>query len=142
MQILDKANGRIRFSDHFLASAITKVDELIAALGAEKFEVIDIHSGCTHCKIRNVKLEEQYFLFDFYFNNDLLHSVIFIVSDIPIGAGNWDDWSEKKEQENKRFYDKWLTAQLGNYRKFKWGAVEALYDARAGGSSISLNYNS
>jgi hypothetical protein len=142
MQILDKANGRIWFSDYFSASAITKVDELIAALGVEKFEVIDIHPGRAHCKIRNVKLGEQYFLFDFYFKNDFLHSVIFIVSDTPISAGNWSDWSEKKEQENKRFYDKWLTGQLSNYRKFKWGAVEALYDVRAGGSSISLNYNS
>lgn len=55
-------------------------------------------------------------------------------------GGGWDDWSELKEQARRVFQDEWLTQVLGRERSFAWGTVGSVFDARAGCSSILVDY--
>ncbi|HEX6426485.1 MAG TPA: hypothetical protein VF008_02320 [Niastella sp.] len=141
MQIIDTTEGRINLSNDFSVGKNTSAQELIQALGAEKFEAIDTSDHGTHCKIWNVKLNDQYFLFDYYFGKDHLRLISFILNDNYIVAGTWDDWSKKEELKKKGFFNKWLTAQIGTGRKFPWGIIDACYHVQGGFSHIFLNYN-
>ncbi len=140
IQIIDKKTGSIYLTENFSISPNTNTQELIAIVSKEKIEAMDVGGGTIQYKIRNFQINDHFFLFDFYFHKNHLRFLTFILSDKPIVSGSWNNWTEKEERENKKRYDKWLTTQLGSYRKFNWGTIEALYSPQTGGSSIALNY--
>lgn len=56
-------------------------------------------------------------------------------------SSSWSDWSEKKELQRKEIHDQRLASTTGNESYFySWGEVWSGYDAKSGGSLISIRY--
>jgi hypothetical protein len=140
-QIIDSNSGQLCFDKDFFISQSTRQDEIINFFGQQNVEIKDVYTGWKHFTIRNVKVNDSYFTLTLYFDREILRMLSFIVSDKLIVTGSWDNWSEKKELENREYYDDWLTKQIGNNRKFNWGTVDAFYDNKGGFSHIFLKYD-
>jgi len=139
-KIIDSVNGHLRFVNSFTVSSRTTPEEIIQYFGQENVSINDVKTGWKHYSVRNVKINDTYFIITFYFDNDILKMLDFIVSDKLIVAGSWDDWSEKKELQNRDYYDEWLTKEIGSNRQFVWGTINSFYDSKGGFSSIVLKY--
>ena len=139
-ELIDKLTGNLVFSNSFRLTEQVKPEELISFFGHDDFTINDLKNGWKHYSIRNVKLGDTYFVFTFSYDNDLIKSVNFIVSDNFIVTGNWNTYSEKDELEKKDYYETWLTYEIGKKREFSWGTISANYDSKGGGSSICLRY--
>ena len=76
-----------------------------------------------------------------YFYEQQLDSVTLVALDGRFGA-SWDDWSEQKELDRKRYHDEWLANTIGSVNNdFSWGHLSSNYDAKAGFSAIYLQYS-
>ena len=139
-KIIDSVNGHLRFANSFTVSSRTTTEEIIQYFGQENVSINDVKTGWKHYSVRNVKINDTYFIITFYFDNDILKMLDFIVSDKLIVAGSWDDWSEKKELKNRDYYNDWLTKEIGSNRQYAWGTVNSFYDSKGGFSSIVLKY--
>ena len=139
-KIIDIENGHLRFENGFTVSSQTIQEEIVQYFGQENVSINDIKTGWKHCSVRNIKINDTYFIITFYFDNDILKKLDFIISDKLIVDGSWDDWSEKKELQNRDYYNDWLTKEIGSDRQFVWGTVNSFYDSKGGFSSIVLKY--
>ena len=139
-KIIDSVNGHLRFANSFSVSSRTTPEEIVQYFGQENVSINDVKTGWKHYSARNVKINYTYFIITFYFDNDILKMLDFIISDEPIVACSWDDWSEKKELQNRDYYNDWLTKEIGSKRQFTWGTVNSFYDSKGGFSSIVLKY--
>ncbi|MCA9952836.1 MAG: hypothetical protein KDE48_24470 [Anaerolineales bacterium] len=53
----------------------------------------------------------------------------------------WDNWSEENELAIKKLNDQWLESYLGSPPyQYKWGKIESEFDAKTGGSDITITY--
>ena len=139
-KIIDSVNGHLRFANSFTVTSQTTPEEIVHYFGQENVSINDVKKGWKHYSVRNIKINDTYFIITFYFDNDILKMLDFIVSDKLIVGGSWDDWSEKKELQNRDYYNDWLTKQIGNNRQFDWGTINSFYDSKGGFSSIVLKY--
>ncbi|HEX7096637.1 MAG TPA: hypothetical protein VF183_12195 [Acidimicrobiales bacterium] len=53
-----------------------------------------------------------------------------------------DPWNAAKAQKERDAYEAWLTRRFGKRRRFSWGTVEAVFDARSTVSFIGIRYAS
>jgi hypothetical protein len=139
-QIIDNKNGYLRVSSDFTVSTKTTPEELVHFFGQENVCIRDVKTGWKHYSVRNIKINDNYFFITFYFDNDVLKMIDFIVSDSFIAQGSWDDWNEDIELQKRVFYNDWLTKEIGNNRQFTWGTIGSYYDNKGGFSSIVLKY--
>jgi hypothetical protein len=139
-QIIDNKNGHLRVSSDFAVSTKTTPEELVHFFGQENVDIRDVKTGWKHYSVRNIKINDNYFLITFYFDNDVLKMLDFIVNDRFIVQGSWDDWNENIELQKRDFYNDWLTKEIGNNRQFAWGTIGSYYDNKGGFSSIILKY--
>jgi hypothetical protein len=51
-----------------------------------------------------------------------------------------DPWNAAKAQKERVAYEAWLTRRLGKRRRFAWGTIEAVFDARSTVSFIGIRY--
>ncbi|MEO6039463.1 MAG: hypothetical protein ABIQ93_13705 [Saprospiraceae bacterium] len=138
-QIIDSINGHLKFTNDFTISSQTTPEEIVQYFGLKNLDIRDVNTGWNHYSVRNIKINDIYFIITFYFDNDILKMIDFIVSDKFIVA-SWDDWTEKKESQNRDYYDDWLTKEIGKNRQFSWGTIGSFYDKKGGSSSIVLKY--
>ncbi len=140
-KILDEINGTILLSDNFTISNKTTSEDLILHFGQSNIEIRDMQNGWKHYDIHNTRSNKIYLRLTFYFNNDMLSSLSFIIDDKQILPNSWDNWSKENELQKKEYFDNWLTKQLGERRKFPWGTVSADFDNKGGFSGIVLRYS-
>lgn len=75
-----------------------------------------------------------------YFKAGFLEWTTIYISDCQ-DSTSWNDWSETAEQQKLQSLVGVLAAQgIANGQRFAWGSVEAIYDPRAGTSSITVRY--
>lgn len=95
-----------------------------------------------HCSFttKAQKIAGHPFIITLYFNGSILTNVELYSDDNKFGT-SWDDWSEEKELERKKFHETWLKNVLADAPyKYNWGRIESFYDAKGGSSSISIKY--
>lgn len=141
--VIDRNTGSIRIAgyrqrirhkmtlDEFLASP------LAAAAHADR-------SRRRHKRFhfRDVCLNRTMFHLSVLFTDGVISCVNLCCSDNRYGK-SWEDWSEQKERARKAFHDRWLRENLGPKplsTAYSWGRVTSCYDARSGGSSITIRY--
>ena len=139
-KLIDKFNGHLLLSNDFEVSPDKKPEDLLLYFGQKNVKIRDIKNGWEHYVISNIKKGNIYFWGTFYFENDILSFLSFVIDDKLILTDSWDNWSEEKELQKREHYDKWLTEQLGKKREFSWGTVGAFFDNKGGQSSIVLRY--
>jgi hypothetical protein len=137
---IDKSTGHLLFSNNFEVSYRTTPDNLLLHFGLENVKIKDLENGWKHYIFSNLKKDDTYFVATFYFENDILSFLSFIIDDKPILTGSWGNWSKENELQKKEYFDNWLTKQLGEKREFVWGTVGAFFDNKGGSSSIVLRY--
>ncbi len=138
--IIDSVSGQLRFKNDFCISSLTTPEDLLQHFGQENVSINDVKTGWKHYSVRNIKINDTYFIITLYFDNNVLKMLDFIVSDKFIVAGFWDDWNEQKELQKHDYYDHWLTKEIGSNRQFAWGTINSFYDNKGGFSSIVLKY--
>lgn len=138
--IIDKANGQLKISDNLSISCKTTPGDLQDYFRNDGLKSTDHHNGWVNYTISNVKLNNKYFSFTFYFESDILRIVQFILSDAMIITETWANWSEETELKKRDDYNAWLTEELGEERALLWGTIATHYDAKAGASNIILMY--
>ncbi|WP_319502490.1 hypothetical protein [uncultured Draconibacterium sp.] len=109
-------------------------------LGESQVET-DFQNGWTSITVKNLKIENEYFLMTFSFFNSTIQVISFIVDQNPIQTNkSWWDHSIEKEKIKQKEYSDWLDREIGTKRKFNWGEIESVFDNKGGGSSIIMRY--
>ncbi len=137
--IIDKTTGQLKLANDFIVDATKTPNQLLNYFGQTNIEIRDVQTGWKHYSVRNLKVYDNYFIFTFLFEKDILKRISFVVDNKFI-TGTWADWSKEKELQKQAYYNDWLTKEVGNERKFSWGTIASYYDDKSGGASISLKY--
>ena len=98
----------------------------------------------TWYRFQPLTLGGRLFFVSVLFTDGVIDRVELCHSDDRYGK-SWEDWSESKERSRKAFHDRWLRENLGPKplsTAYPWGSVDSWYDARSGGSSITIRYES
>lgn len=98
-------------------------------------------NGYKWLDIKNIKIDNEYFIISLCFKEEELSELSMAVNDSRFDiSSDWNSWSERKEKEDLKKYQKWLDKELGKETKFHWGVVWASYDPKGGSSSIGIRY--
>lgn len=141
--MIDVATGNITIKHAALAigPSLARDDFLTSALGRSAQVNVENEPYCSYAaQIPTGNLMSLPAWLTLYFYHQQLESVSIMASDDRCGA-SWNDWSEEKEHERKRFHDQWLADTIGSTNAhFSWGQLSSDYDARSGFSSIHVQY--
>lgn len=104
-------------------------------------EVRDMGNGYKWLDIKNIKIQNEYYIISLCFKEQELTELSMVVKDERFDlSSDWRTWSEEKEKEDLKKYQNWLDKELGKKTKFHWGDVWAAYDSKGGSSSIGIRY--
>lgn len=114
----------------------------VAAIGlGESQAVEDRATGWQWLIVRNVPVDQRYFILYFGFYQDQLRNVRLVFSpDQYAPNSSWEDWSEQGELTVLRALRQWLHSELGREGAFPWGTVTADYDANGSSSVVTIHY--
>ena len=138
--MIDVNTGLLTIPGEITIKPLSEKRELYDFFKNNNAETWNVKNGWEHYYLRNFKIENKYFFFDFMFYNEILNRVDFCFYDNPVKNASWDEWSETKELERKEEFENWLTKESGNARDFAWGKVNAYYDSKGGSSGITIAY--
>lgn len=137
--MIDRSTGSLHFDDGIvIGPALTRTQFLNMQVGETREVSVKNEPWCSW-RVTRLKAGGRMFIAILQFQSEQLQSVELVESD-QVGFGDWKDWSEAHELENLQRYEEFLTRELGSNRSFTWGSAKASYDARSGGSSISIAY--
>lgn len=141
VSILNPNTGEISLSEDIRITSKTSPQYLKEHFGQSELRSLSMGNGWVHYSIKNIQITDQYFIFIFLFYKDILKTVSFVISTLPFSESSWNDWSKEKEEQNKSFFENWLSTRIGSQRSFAWGNVNVVLDEKGGGSAIVLNYD-
>jgi hypothetical protein len=139
--MIDKTKGYIRLTDSLKLEPNLSFDLIESQKLGEVQEIRDMGNGYKWIDIKNIQINNQYFIISLCFRKEELYQLSMVINDnrFDLNSG-WDSWSEKIEEEKLKKHKNWLNQELNNERKFNWGEVWAEYDPRGGSSSIEIRY--
>ena len=145
---INPENGSITLPDGNIIGALTTLDDWIASF--PKSRPSHLHAGITFFSLSFTKQSEQYTLTARFEQQRLERLSIFFY---PIGEDNsWAAWSEERELQRRKQFDRWLDKQLGDSpcsikasssgkcRQFAWGNAGAYYHNKDGSTMIVISY--
>jgi len=93
--------------------------------------------------IGNLKIGEWYFILTFYFLNENIIKIGFVVQEEPYdGTNSWDNFDKKAEIKKGKYMEKWMAKQIQmDYKRYDWGKVGVNYDFHNLSSSCFISYN-
>jgi len=142
--MIDIATGDITIKNAVIAigPSLTRDDFLASAIGRYSHINVENEPHCSYdAQISAGVLMPLTAHMTFYFYHQQLESVSIVASDERFGA-SWNDWSEEKEYERKRFHDQWLADTIGfPHAHYPWGQLSSDYNAKSGFSAIHLRYS-
>jgi hypothetical protein len=141
MKLINIQSGEIIISEEISickGESLDNFGRIIRSI-SQAIEIDDFQNGYKWIRTKNTSVNNQYFSFGFCFWNDKLKSVNFCVSANKL-VDTWNDWSKEKELAAKKYYESWLSEEIGKKRKYKWGLIEVVSDIKTGSSSILINY--
>lgn len=139
--MIDTDTGLFTISAETIIKPSMAKKELIDFFKKNNAETWNVKNGWEHYYLRNFKIGDKYFFFDFAFYNDILNRIDFCFYINPVKNASWNDWSEASELERKEEFEKWLDSTIGNTRNFNWGKTNAYYDSKGGSSGIMIAYD-
>mgnify|MGYP000669303626 CR=1 FL=1 len=137
--MIDPKNGNIRLNSTLSLNSNSEF-QIIKSL--KLGETREMGNEWKWIDIKNITIENEYYLFSLGFKNEKLNHISFNVDDKPFDLNsNWDSWTEKQELKKYKYFKKWLNRKIGKEREFDWGSISASYDPKGGFSSIEIKYN-
>tara|TARA_B110000240_G_C13228293_1_gene337734 strand:- start:159 stop:581 length:423 start_codon:yes stop_codon:yes gene_type:complete len=139
--MIDKINGHIRLNDSLYLEPNSSFKIIERQKLGELQEIRDMGNGYKWLDIKNIQIDNQYFIMSLCFLKEKLSQITMVTNDKPFDLNSgWDSWSEKAGKEKLKKFEKWLNKELAKERKFNWGEVWTDYDPRRGSSSIGIKY--
>jgi hypothetical protein len=139
--LINKENGHLILAPDVELSPKSNLDKVSKLKLGEIQELDDLENGYASFTLKNVKVADHYFIFEFSFRHKKLKSIDFIVDKKKFDLKeSWGSWNEKKEKALVSKFKKWILEEVGREGKFSWGRIHAAYDARGGSSSIVISY--
>ena len=139
--MIDRRTGNIKLTGSLELSSKSKFQLLENQDLGEVQEVRDTDNGYKWLVIKNIKIENKYFIISLCYKEEELTAVEMVVNDERFNLStDWSSWSEQKEGEDLKKYQNWLEKELGRKTKFRWGHVSASFDPKGGSSSILIEY--
>ena len=81
--------------------------------------------------------ERRFFSVALCFKGEHLFSIEFFMNERQT---SWEDWSETYELQTEKYYQQWLTSQIGEVRSFDRGKVGVHYDRKGGSTFMWVTY--
>jgi hypothetical protein len=139
--LINKENGHLILAPDVELSPKSNLDKVSKLKLGEIQELDDLENGYASFTLKNVKVDDHYFIFEFSFRHKKLKSIDFIVDKKKFDLKeSWGSWNEKKEKALVSKFKKWILEEVGREGKFSWGRIHAAYDAKGGSSSIVISY--
>ena len=145
---INPESGSVILPDGNLISARTTLDDWIACF--PKSSPNHLQEGITFFGLSFTEQSEQYTLTARFEQQRLERLSIFFCL---IGEDNsWAAWSEERELQRRKQFDRWLDKQLGDApcaietsaagkcRQFAWGNAGAYYHNKDGSTGIVISY--
>lgn len=140
--MIDRNTGNIKLTDSFELRPKSNFDLLEEQGLGEVREIRDMGNGYKWLDIKNIKVENQYFIIALCFKDEELSEASLVFDDSPfVLTSGWSSRRQQKEKDDLKKYQVWLGHEFGNTTKFKWGEVWTDYDPKGGSSSIRIRYN-
>ena len=140
--MINKDNGHLEILPQIKLTPNDSLDRAEGLKLGEAQELSDIRNGYKWLTLKNIEVDNEYFIITLCFLNDRLKSLNLVVSDKRFDLnGDWNSWDEPDEKRKLTEFQKWVKRQLGREGQFSWGQVNASYDQRGGSSSILVIYN-
>ncbi len=139
--MVDPKTGCIVLSETLQIKVGATIDAVKYLNLSDNQSVIDRHNGWKWLTVKNLPVNEQYYIVSFGFQADALKQIDLIVSKDRFDlSANWSDWSETKELNLLTELRIWVKNELGREGTFDWGNIRAAYDQKGGSSSITITY--
>lgn len=139
--MIDRRTGNIKLTDSLKLRPKSNFDLLEGRNLGEVNKVRDMGNGYKWLDIKNIKIENEYFIISFCFKKEELTELSMVVNDKPFDLSpNWSLWNEQKAEEDLKKYQNWIRKELGEETKFNWGEIWASYDHKGRSSSIGIRY--
>jgi len=142
--MIDKDTGILKLNELTVSPSITCEEFLSSSVGKKAGIFLENTPFCSYrleMELPDEKRKAGKWSVILYFSGNTIEMVSLTVLDDMYGT-SWDDWSEEKEMERKKYHDEWLEfyIDLKSPYSFPWGEIISVYDSRTGGSSIFIKY--
>ena len=140
--MIERKTGCLTLSKTVQIKPGDEINKIVALQLGEVQAVSDKQTGWQWLTIKNLRVDETYYILSFGFQANALKQIELIVSKdrFDLTAG-WETWSKANELAILTDLRIWVTTELGREGNFGWGDVWAAYDPKSGTSSITLRYN-
>lgn len=139
--MIDKENGHLNITNDIELAPNDSFEKISNLRLGEIQEVRDMKNGYKWLDTKNVKIDNEYFIFSFGFNNEKFEMLDFVVDNKRFDLREtWDNWTEEKERVKEQKFKEWVRDKLGHDGQFSWGQVFAGLDPKGGASSIFIKY--
>ncbi len=139
--MIDKIKGHIKLTDSVELKPNSNFELIESQKLGEVQETRDMGNGYKWLDIKNIQINEKYFIMSLCFKQEKLSELSILISDNPFDLNSsWDNWSEKEEKEKLKKYQEWLNKELDKENEFNWGTAWASYDQKGCSTSIGIRY--
>ncbi|MCF2873234.1 MULTISPECIES: hypothetical protein [unclassified Tenacibaculum] len=139
--MIDSKTGNISINNILTLKPNFRFQEIKELKLGEIQETREMGTEWKWIDIKNLKIENEYYLFFLGFKNEKLKLISFNVNTKPFELdSNWNSWTEKQELKKYKYLKKWLNIKVGKDSEFDWGSISTSYDPKGGFSAIKIKY--
>lgn len=141
-QLINLQTGEFTLNNDFVISGRTTVSDLEDHFGKANLAVNDFKNGHCNYAVGNINIGEWYFMLTFYFLNEIITKIGFVVQAEPYGdTDSWESFDEKAEIKKGKYMEQWMAGQMQrDYKKYEWGSAGVNYDFHNLSSSCFIAY--
>lgn len=133
---LNTTNGDFTLIDGVTISLQTPFSQLRAAFPENK--IWEVGTGYCWIYFSDMLYDEKKFAVEVCYHGERLKVIHFTMQECDTP---WQEWSEAHQIATEQVYKHWLTAQLGEERRYDWGNVDAYFDRRSALTYMYVYYN-
>lgn len=146
-QLINLETGGFTLDNSFMVSPATRLEDLQDHYGKDSLKKSEFAKDCWYLP-RQIKIEDLYFVFRFYFENELLKSIGFEIEEEAKERNPWGNnrdfetnWIARQTGDESGF--NWDTSEAGKqyHLPYPWGSVGMYYDFKNGTYESSLSYH-
>ncbi|KAB1155142.1 hypothetical protein F7018_11725 [Tenacibaculum aiptasiae] len=117
--MIDSKTGNISINNTLTLKPNFRFQEIKDLKLGEPQETREMGTEWKWIDIKNLKIENEYYLFSLGFKNEKLNLISFNVDIKPFELdSNWDSWTEKQELKKYKYFKKWLNLKVSKESEF------------------------
>ncbi len=142
-QLFNIQTGEFTINDKLIVSKSLRIEELTSKFDKELMADENNSNLISTFHIRNLKIDDLYFILNFRFESRSLTRFQFILQQQSYSEfASWDDFDAKEEEEKGVFLTNWFENQIkGQPTSQSWGTAGVAYDFHNISYSIIVAFN-